>query len=187
MSDANTSELTVLCNNNNTLACAPYGAEVVDEFDAVCDADGIDYSALELSDLLQDLQPPDRTQIGGGTRQEPTPERTTPTRLRTTINASLRGQDNIIVSNARIRCAQMSMADSIQGAPLSSNATRNTVPQHTPTTLYPPSQSENQVIPSRDDDVSLRPAGRMAGDTERRVSPQIRDGSRRYLSPPTGH
>ena len=68
-------------------------------------------------------------QIGGGLR-EATPEEITPTRLRTRISPSRRGQQSSIINNARARRAQMAPA---QDAP-SSNMVND---RHQPSPHYP--------------------------------------------------
>jgi len=68
-------------------------------------------------------------QIGGGLR-EATPEEITPTRLRTRISPSRRGQQSSIINNARARRAQMAPA---QDAP-SSNTVND---RHQPSPHYP--------------------------------------------------
>jgi hypothetical protein len=137
------------------------GRVTLDEFDLI--PNDFDYESLDMSHLLE---PPFPMQFGGGKHRDPTPE-VTPTRLRTRINPSLRGQGSTIVDNAKTRRAQMAPEPE---APLLPDRANDASAQH----QYPPSRT-----PSHDIQASV-------GSTK--MHGQLQDPSqdldRQYLVPP---
>jgi hypothetical protein len=130
----------------------------------------MEFTSLEFTDIL-DLPLP--TQIGGGRRRAATPDQLTPTRLRTTISASLRGQESTIIDNARVRRAQMTSIEETHPTGMADDDDSKS--------RYPTPYLGAQ--PSFDGpalDVSTRPT-RVYGN--RRASPQNTDFGGRYPSP----
>jgi hypothetical protein len=137
----------------------------IDDFDSFEDA--FDYSSMDIADLLE------CPQIGGGRRREITPDQITPTRLRTTINASSRAQDSTIIDNARIRRARMA---SIEGcrSPIGVVDGTRSKPRY-PTQLDGPSSFDGRGLEA--------PAGLSVTHGHRHASPQDLSFGGRYLTP----
>jgi hypothetical protein len=160
-----------MAENNNTATyfdvChtpTPTGHMALDEFDLL--PNDFDYGSLDMTDLLEQSF---ATQIGGGRRREATPEELTPTRLRTRINPSLRGQGTPFIDNVKIRRAQMAPA---QEVPLPSSVGNETNIECPP-----------NVVPSHSDRSS--PADSIY--LQQHDSAQTGELNQRLLAPPHAH
>jgi|ERR1700722_6791573 len=160
-----------MAENNNTATYfdvghtpTPTGHVSLDEFDLV--PNDFDYDSLDMSDFLEQSV---ATQIGGGRRREATPEEITPTRLRTRINPSLRGQGSQFIDNVKNRRAQMASA---QEVPLPSSVGHETNAECPP-----------NVVPSHSD----RPSPADSSYLQQHDPAQTGEPDQRLLPPPHAH